>query len=199
MLGQVHFYHPTSVAGRMWNFSLVWTLHMGRFHSLSLFPSDMKLKAFPCVCWQLLAPRWYWGTISMKRPRWVSRSFSLVCQIAFQANPTCSFLLVEFGLLLSLWIFVYTSVVLECSLSCFIGSFQNVKLTMKMTKHSYWIIFSRCALFPAVSWWGARARLATDGVPSCSPYHVCWIYTWQELMFRAKGVLGQAPSFLNPF
>lgn len=145
MLGQVHFYHPTSVAGRMWNFSLVWTLHMGRFHSLSLFPSDMKLKAFPCVCWRLLAPRWYWGTISMKRPRWVSRSFSLVCQIAFQANPTCSFLLVEFGLLLSLWIFVYASVVLECSLSCFIGSFQNVKLTMKMTKHSYWIIFSRCA------------------------------------------------------
>lgn len=75
----------------MSNFSLVWALHMGRFHSLSLFPSDMELKTFPCVCWQLLAPWSYWGIISMKCPRRVSRSFSLACQIVFQADPACSF------------------------------------------------------------------------------------------------------------
>lgn len=75
----------------MWNVSSVWTLHVGAFHSLSLFPSDMELKAFLCVRWQLLAPPLSWGTISMKRRHWVSRRFSLACQIVFQANPTCSF------------------------------------------------------------------------------------------------------------
>lgn len=88
-LGRVHFYHPPSVAGRMWNFSSVWTLHMGGFHSLSLFPSDTELKAFPCVCWQLLAPPSSWGTVSMKRPHWLSRGFRLACQLVLQANPTC--------------------------------------------------------------------------------------------------------------
>lgn len=176
----------------MWNFSLVWALHMGGFQSLSLFPSNMELKAFPCVCWQLLAPRSYWDTVSLKRPRRAARSLSPACQLAFQANPTFSLCLgwiwsspVPLGFYL--WIFIYASVVLECRLSCSMGSFENVKLTMKTTKYSYWIIFPCFVLFPAVSWWGARARLATDWVPSCSPYHVCWMYTWRELMFRDQG------------
>lgn len=78
------------------------------------------------------------------------------------------------------------------------GSFQKIKSTMKMTKHSHWIIFSRVALFPAASWWGARTRLATDWVPSCSPYHVCWMCTWQELCAGPQASLDKLLPFQIP-
>lgn len=85
-------------------------------------------------------------------------------------------------------------------LSCSMGSFQNIKsTTTKMTKHSHCFIFSCVFLLPAVSWWEARARLATDWVPSCSPCHVFWMCTWRQLTRRARGVLGWAPSLPNPF
>lgn len=70
---------------------------------------------------------------------------------------------------------------------------------MSMTKHCQWVPLSLCSPYSLqFLGWGPRARLATDWVPSCSLHHVCWMCTWQQLMYRARGVLGWVSSFQIP-